>query len=568
VIRLAPAKLDALLERSSELLMAVRTLGQPVAELDALRERVRGWGREVVELEHDPAFASPNVPAALRASLQQVCTRWREAEAELERLTARVGLHQHDLERLVEPLLDDVRRARMLPFSEACRGFDRLARDLARQAGKEVVLRIEGGGVELDRVVLEELKDPLRHLVRNAIDHGLETPAERRAAGKPEAGELHIGASLQGQRVAVVVRDDGRGVDRAAVAAEAERRGLPAPADDASLAALLFRPGFSTAHVVTEVSGRGVGLDVVRERVEAMHGTVALDTAGGRGAGFTLSVPLTLSGLRALLVRVGRGFFALPSAAVGGLLAVLRSEIALLEGREAVAWKGRHVPLVHLSSYLGVPSDSLDAAASLPAVVVVAGERAVVCVVDELVAESEITVRSLGPRLRHLSGLAGATLLSDGRVALILSATALLRAASEGKGPVALASSAADGLRPRPHVLLVEDSLTTRSLEKMILEAAGYRVTAAVDGRDALDRVDDLGVDLVVSDVQMPRVDGVELTRALRANPRFATLPVVLVTGLGTDVDRQRGLEAGANAYLVKSAFDQAELLATLEQLL
>jgi len=568
VVRLSPAKLDALLDRSGALLTAVYARSQPVLVLDEVCERMRTWARESLELERDlHELLGPSAPD-LRARIHRVTTRWRDVGAELERLAVRVRIQQHELELLAEPLLDDVRRARMLPFAEACQGFDRLVRDLARQARKEVVLSIDGSAVELDRVVIEQLKDPLRHLVRNAIDHGLEEPAERRAAGKPEAGSVVIGATLHGARVAIVVRDDGRGIDRAAVASEATRRGLVPPADEAALAALLFQAGFSTARVVTDVSGRGVGLDIVRERVEAMHGTVTIESEAGRGSTFSLSVPLNLSGLRAMLVRVGRGLFAFPSAAVGGLIAVPRADLVTVEGREVVPWQGRHVPLVHLGSFLGQRADRVEAAPTVPAVNGVVGERAVACVVDELVAEQEITVRTLSPRLSHLPALAGATLLADGSVALILSATALLRAAMEPSRSTSLAAAPTAREPKRPHVLLVEDSLTTRSLEKMILEAAGYRVTPTVDGRDALDRLDTLDVDLVVTDVQMPRVDGFELTKALRGSTRFASLPIVLVTGMGSDADRKRGLEAGADAYLVKSAFDQAELLATLVQLL
>ena len=559
MVRLPSAKLDTLLDATGELHVAVGGLAQRVHELDALRERLT-HRRGAPPLPAMGALGFASVRAAGEADL--------DAAAEIERVASRLAAHQHDLERLMEPLLEAVRRARMLPFAEACQGFDRLVRDLARQAGKQVQLRIEGGGVELDRAVLEELKDPLRHLVRNAVDHGVETPDERLRLGKPAVGTVGVEASVQGARVVITVSDDGRGIDRSAVRAEAVRRGLPEPVDDAGVSALLFRAGFSTARVVSEVSGRGVGLDVVRARVDAVQGEVVVASEPGRGARFTLQVPLTLSTLRAVLFRAGRGTFALPSSSIGGLVRLAPEDVLAVEGREAMAWRERHVPLVRLASCLGLPADGPVDPSGLPVIVVTVAERSIAFVVDELQAEREVTIRPLGPRLRHLPALAGASLLPDGGVALILGAAALHRAALEvGPAAHAVAPSTDEGSR-RPRVLLVEDSLTTRSLETMILEAAGYDVTPAIDGRDALDRIGALDVDVVVSDVQMPRLDGFTLVRALRALPRYTGLPIVLVTGMASDEDRRRGLEAGANAYLVKSAFDQAELLATIASLL
>jgi two-component system chemotaxis sensor kinase CheA len=545
MVRLPSAKLDALLDATGELHVAVGGLAQRVHELETLRER----------LAHHRAASSAGANGF-------------DAAAEIERVASRLAAHQHDLERLMEPLLEAVRRARMLPFAEACQGFERLVRDLARQAGKQVQLRVEGGGVELDRAVLEELKDPLRHLVRNAVDHGVETPDERLRVGKPAVGTVGVEASVQGARVVITVSDDGRGIDRGAVRAEAVRRGLPEPVDDAAVSALLFRAGFSTARVVSEVSGRGVGLDVVRARVDAVQGEVVVASEPAVGARFTMQVPLTLSTLRAVLFRAGRGTFALPSSSIGGLARLAPEDILAVEGREAMAWRERHIPLVRLAACLGLPTDGPVDPSGLPVIVVTVSERSIAFVVDELQAEREVTIRPLGSRLRHLPALAGASLLPDGGVALILGAAALHRAALEvGPAAHAAAPSTDEGSR-RPRVLLVEDSLTTRSLETMILEAAGYDVTPAIDGRDALDRIGALDVDVVVSDVQMPRLDGFTLVRALRALPRYAGLPIVLVTGMASDEDRRRGLEAGANAYLVKSAFDQAELLATIASLL
>jgi two-component system chemotaxis sensor kinase CheA len=452
-----------------------------------------------------------------------------------------------------------------------------MIRDLADAADKQIVLNVEGGDVELDRSILEGLKDPLRHLVRNAIDHGAETPAERRSAGKTPQVQLTVSAALRGDHVEVVVADDGRGLDLEALRQQLRRRNLPDPADERELAQAVFLPGLSTRRLVTDVSGRGVGLDVVKGRVEAMHGTVGLSSEPGRGTRFTLAVPLTLTTLRALLVSAAGQTFAIVSAAVQKLVRVDPAAVRTVEGRPLLALGGPPLPVAELADVLGLRAagSHREERDRRPAVIVSTGERRAAFLVDEFLAEQEVVVKNLGGRIRRLRHVVAATVLPSGRIALVLNTGNLVRSALAHGPTVAPVWSAGERLGAAPpraparkRILLADDSVTTRTLEQSILEAAGYEVLTAADGAAAWQVLQEKGADLLVSDVDMPRLDGFDLTERVRASSRFRDLPVVLVTAREQAEDRARGAAVGADAYLGKSVFDQQELLTVLTQLI
>ncbi|MDP2310392.1 MAG: response regulator [Pseudomonadota bacterium] len=460
--------------------------------------------------------------------------------------------------------LDEViRRLRMIPFREGTAHLDRAARDVGASTSKDIALVIVGGDLEVDRAVLDALRDPLLHLVRNAVDHGLEAPWERVSAGKPARGTVTVTATLCGADVLVTVTDDGRGIDPDMIRAQLRRRGLPVPEDERDLVRSIFSPGFSTAAMITDVSGRGVGLDVVRKAAEELRGSI--DVTAGQGTTFSVRVPLTLSTLRVLEVGVAGNTYVFPASAVRILLRVGAEDIRSVRGVATIALDGRPVPLVPLAGLLGLPSSSPLARGKVPVVVLSHGSE-VALVVDELVSEREVMVKGLGPRLRGSKVVSGATLLPSGRVGLILDVPEVVARARRGSGTVGSIVAGQDAA-PKRRVLLCDDSITTRSLEKSILEGAGYTVIVGVDGADAWRLLqENPGIDVVVSDVEMPRMNGFQLTETIRESPRFRHLPVILVTGLATPADRARGLAVGANAYLVKSDFDQQQLLDTIEQ--
>ncbi|MCO5168894.1 MAG: response regulator [Planctomycetes bacterium] len=546
-VRVPTTRVDRLLALAGELLVARTGLDARWGELDAVRGGV--------------AAAAAQAPPALKERL-------RGLEREVERLAAGVRAGQAALHGAAGALEDGLEGLRMLPFEELAPGLDRTAREAARDAGKEVELSLRGERAQIDRVVLHALQGPLRHLVRNAVDHGLEAPDRRRALGKPPRGRVVVEAAVRGAHVDVVVTDDGAGVDLDAVRERARALGLAPPAgegEEAALLGLLFRPGFTTARSVTGLSGRGVGLDVVAREVGAVHGRVAVRHTPGQGVRVTIAVPVTLATLRVVLVTVGGQTFALPETVVERLVRLAPGDLRSVGGGLAAAVEGEVLDVLSLARVLDLP----EAPTSRPgerrlAALVAAGDRRALVLVDGLEGELEAVVKGLGRRVRRLRHVVGVTLLADGRLVPILGGAGLgerLRAPA-GRAPALLVEP-----RRRPRVVLAEDSLTTRTLEESILITAGYEVLAAPDGEEAWRLLQERGADAVVADVQMPRLDGLGLTRRVRASRRHRDLPVVLVTGLGSDEDRRRGLEAGASAYVVKSAFDQRELLATLERL-
>ncbi|WP_095991378.1 hybrid sensor histidine kinase/response regulator [Cystobacter fuscus] len=542
-VRVSAQKLDALLARSGELRVAGLRLEGRVETLEAV-------GEELTHLRQRLTGAE-----ALAA---------RRLEMRLAQLGRALAADRRTLMQAASGLDEEVRRARTLPFAEGCAGLERSARDLARAAGKQVRLEVQGGALELDRSLLQGLREPLLHLMRNAVAHGVEAPAARREAGKPEEGVVKLTARLRGGRVQVVVEDDGRGLDLGAIREKARARGLPV-LDDAGDARLIFMPGLTTTEAVTAVSGRGVGLDVVRSQVEALRGSVDVSFVPGQGTRFVMDVPLTLSTLRVLLVLVSGQTFAVAGESVERLLRLAPGDVRRVEGRQLWAGPEALIPLSTLAQVLGLPAGTPRAHPS--ALLLSSGEVHAVLGVDEVVAEQEVLIRGLGPRIRRARHVSGVAVLPDGRLAPLLNAPSLVRAA-EGRTATAGLFPATVAPTARRRVLLADDSMTTRALEQSILEAAGYEVLVCSDGQEAWERLQTEGADALVSDVEMPRMDGFTLTEAVRGSPRFGRLPVVLVTARSSPEDKTRGLQVGASAYLVKSAFDQSHLLETLRQLL
>jgi two-component system chemotaxis sensor kinase CheA len=554
MVRVPVSKIDQILARAGELLLARHRLDLRARAVDTLYRFVDEWLEEWNAVDR----------------FSDTGDNLRRLERELKRLSALLAQDSRALDAVAGGLDAEVGNVRMLPLSEACGGLERLARDLARAGGKNVGLTVDSGQIELDRTVLEAIKDPLVHLVRNAVDHGIEMPEERLAARKPHDGQVTVSAALHGSHVEVVIFDDGRGLDLDAIRAKARKNNIVVPDDDAAVAQLIFLPGFSTARLITEISGRGIGLDVVWSQVARLNGSVNVSFEPGRGTRFTLALPLTLTRLRALLVRDGGRVYAFDAAAVARVVSVGQADIRMIEGREVILTRTAPVPIVSLARALGLP-DRRSSTGKISVVILASGEQEAAFAVEELIAEGEIFVKNLGVRLGRVGHTTGATIMPDGSIALILSAPGLLKDALGQTGLGTLAASLGEpGPPARKRLLVIDDSITTRTLMQSVLDAAGYDVTVMVDGADAWAALQQRGaeLDLVVSDIEMPRMDGFALTQAIRSSSHVADLPVVLVTARSSDEDKARGMEVGANAYLVKSTFDQTALLDTIAQLL
>ena len=505
--------------------------------VEAIRQ-VEGWNRD------------------LRDALQRA---WEELEE------VRI---QQDL--LATELRHQVLGIRMQSLGVVFETFPRAVRDLAREFGKEVEFVVTGGEVELDRRIIEALGEPLLHLIRNALDHGLEAPAVRQAAGKPARGRLAIRAWEKGNRVVVEVEDDGAGIDPAVLRETAVRKGVLRPdaaqaLSDADALGLIFRPGFSTSRLITDVSGRGVGMEIVQTVLERMRGSVTVDSTPGPGTRVILDLPLSLAMLPALLVRTGGVTYALPASAVERVARFQPEELQSLEGRRAARLEGETIPLVELASLLGVPCDRAEGGA-VTAVLLRAGTRRVGFLVEEVLDEGEVVLKELGPFLGKVDVVAGATVLGSGEVVLILDPGTLIRLA-RGAPVAAPGRPVAPALAPA-RLLVVEDSLIARDLERTILESAGFQVEVALDGLDALEKLGTGDYDLVITDIEMPRMDGFELLGRIRAQERTRGLPVIVVTNREKAEDKRRGMELGADAYILKSSFDQSSLLDTIQRLI
>jgi len=460
-------------------------------------------------------------------------------------------------ERMLGELKDTAIGMRTLPLSVITRRLPVAVRDLARAAGKDIELVITGADTEIDRVILESLYDPLAHLLRNAVIHGIESPAERERAHKPSRGRLEVRAVARGSLVEIVVADDGTGVSPQ-VLEEARRAG--------SLTDVLARAGYSTAPEVTDLAGRGVGLDAVRSYARSVGGGLEVRSEPGHGMEVILLLPLALALLEVLLFERGRAVYGVPLVVVEEVVMV--TQTLWLEGRPAVEVRGRPLPVADVAALLGAPAPPLSARS--PALVISAGGRHAIATCDAVLGEEEVVVKPLGPLFGGIEGYLGTAILGDGRIALLVEPSMLTRGPGRvPRVPSPPEASPAQAQAQAPKILVVEDSFTVRELQRTILEAAGYPVVTARDGRDALGVLDrDAEIALVVTDLEMPELNGLELTRAIRAGRDRSALPVVIVTSHGSEDDRRKGAEAGADAYMTKQGFDQQALLATVERLL
>jgi two-component system sensor histidine kinase and response regulator WspE len=462
----------------------------------------------------------------------------------------------------------------MRPLADGIRGFPRLVRDVSRSLGKHVRLEIRGEQTGVDRDILEKLEAPLSHLIRNALDHGIEQPARREAAGKPPIGTVVLEARHRAGMLQITVTDDGQGIDVGHIKARAVSLGLVTPqvADQLSTAELLdflFIPGFSTRSVVTEISGRGVGLDVVQSMTKAVGGGVRVATETGRQTVFTLQLPITMSVIRALLVDIDGEPYAFPLTRIDQIISCRRDDIRTLEGRQYVDLDGVAIGLVLATQVLDLEAAAAPVAAdALPVVVISDIGRKFGVIVNAFLGERDLEVRPLDPRLGKVPDISSASLLENGDPVLIVDVDDLVRSIDglmTGRRLTRVEfERMAEQPRRRKRILVVDDSITVRELERQLLQSQGFEVDVAVDGMDGWNVLRGGQYDLVVSDVDMPRLDGIGLVSLIKADPARKHIPVVIVSYKDREEDRLRGLEAGANRYLTKTSFHDQTFLHTI----
>lgn len=578
-VRVAVAKLEAQLLQAEEILAAKLTAAQRAFDLRELAGRFEAWRRGWTSIEadvrelHQARSASP-VLARLLDFFDSSLETLKSLESRAAALSRTADQDHHAVGKLIDDLLVDSKKLLLLPFSTISASFPKLVRDLSRDQGKEADLTIQGDDVEIDKRILEEIKDPVVHLLRNSIDHGIETSEERVRRGKPPRAAITIAVSqVNGNKVQLLVSDDGAGIDISKVKESAVHRGMITPEEAAALGEselqrLIFRSEVTTSPIITQVSGRGLGLAIVQEKAEKLGGEVTVESKPGVGTTFRIVMPATRATFRGILVEVEGHLLVVPTMQVERVGRTRPQDIQTVQGRDTIAFEGRAVPLVRLSDALELPLTQRNEipAAGSPIMVLGNGDHRVAYMVDAVLDEQEVLVKPLRTPLSRVRNVAAATVLGSGRVAPILNVADLLKSARRpARASSGVATKAPVTARS---ILVAEDSITSRMLLKSILESAGYRVKTAVDGMEAFTLLRAEHFDLVVSDVEMPRLSGFDLTARIRADQKMADLPVVLVTALETREDRERGIDAGANAYIVKGSFDQSNLLEAVRRLI
>jgi len=476
---------------------------------------------------------------------------------------------------LTSRMQKEMMKVRMIPVSYLFNSFPRAMRDLAFQKGKDVQLTFAGEDTQLDRNIISEIKDPLMHIVRNAIDHGLEPPEERLRKGKPAAGTILLKAFQKGSQVIVEITDDGSGINVPKVRAKAVELGLLTEKNVGSqsenqLFAILFSPHFTTQDTVSETSGRGVGLNVVSEKIRLLKGLVEVKSQPDKGTTFTIKLPLTLAVTENLIVSSGSENYAVPIHSVVETVRISAGDIRTVETKEAVSIRGHIVPLIRLKDVFQLSAKGIVEKKYFSVIVVQSAEKRLGILVDRIAGRAEIVLKALGDPLAAIPHIAGATILGDGHVILIIDVPSLIDSAQgiDSASVRPAERSARHKIARKKTILLAEDTLSTAVLEKNVLESVGYLVVLAKDGWEAFEKVKRESFDLVITDVLMPRVNGFELTEKIKKDPAYKSIPVIIVTTRESEADKRRGLEAGADAYILKSEFTAEGLLDTIEGLI
>jgi two-component system sensor histidine kinase and response regulator WspE len=574
VLRVTAERLNSLLDLSSKSLVETQRIKPYLASLQRLK-RIQGSSSRALE-DLETSFGEGGLNEEAQKALDEARRFMAEAQQMLVHQTAELDEYGWLAGQRAQQLYDTALACRMRPFADVLSGQARMVRDLGRELGKQVRLEIDGEKTQVDRDVLEKLEAPLTHLLRNAVDHGIEMPEQRLAAGKPAEGLIRLKASHQAGQLLVELSDDGAGVDLERVRSSIIKRQL-SPAETAAqlseeeLLTFLFLPGFSMKDKVTEISGRGVGLDAVHDMVRQLRGVVVAHQQSGQGTRFVMEVPLTLSVVRSLVVEVGGEAYAFPLAHIERMSDVHSEDIVQLEGRQHFWHEGRHVGLVAASQLLQRPA-SQNAEGVLKVVVIRERDAVYGVAVERFIGERTLVVLPLDPRLGKVQDISAGALLDDGSAVLIIDVEDMLRSVEKLLNTGRLEridrrNRQADTV-VRKRVLVVDDSLTVRELQRKLLVNRGYQVAVAVDGMDGWNALRSEDFDLLITDIDMPRMDGIELVTLVRRDTRLQSLPVMVVSYKDREEDRRRGLDAGADYYLAKASFHDDALLDAVAELI
>jgi len=563
-IRVDAEKLDELVKLMGEIVSGHNRMKQRAADV---REAERTAKRSLALIERLEAAGETDLSA-----VQEVREMARLLGSRLKQLTSGMSedIAMHEL--FTRELREKSLMLRMVPLSTVFDALPRMVRDLAGSVGKKVDLVVVGGEIELDKKLTEKVRDPIIHMIRNAVDHGIETPEARLRAGKSEKGTVSISACYEDGKVFIEIRDDGAGISRDRVREKALRKKMFSESElgamsDSELVELVFLPGFSTSTLVTDVSGRGVGMDLVRKNiVEELGGVITTTTEEGKGTVFLIRLPLTLAIVRLLLFTVSETTLAFPAYYVREIIRVRESELISVVDKKAVRLRDELIPVVTLKTLLGLPEKNRVVCPAPYLLITVMGNAKLGLIVDGLLDEEDMVIKPLPGHMKNVRMVTGVTISGKNEIINILHLPAIVEASREvreKKAPEGPAGKKQQALR----ILVVDDSLTTRDIEKSILESHGYMVDLAGDGLEGLEKAGELLYDVIITDIEMPRMDGFSMTQRLRADQRYKDTPIIIVTSREKEEDKKRGISVGADAYIVKGDFNQSNLLETVQNL-
>lgn len=575
IVRISLQKLDQISAITEDLTISKMEMMQHLNEIKQLYEDSQSFSREWVQSlaalkqtedtsilahqESSPLTATTSAINRFRISTQKLYKQMRES-------TNRFSL-------LFMQLQDQMRSMHLVPATTQLQPLGRNVRDIAQELGKQIDFKISGGEIELDRPILEGIKAPLIHLLRNAIDHGIETPQERIISDKPEIAQLTIEVVKANDRILITVSDDGRGINVNTIADQAIKKNLLAQHEITALSEteildLIFRPGFSSKEIITDISGRGVGLDVVLSNVRNLKGTVKIETQLGKGTHFIINLPLTLSTDHGLMIRIGDDNFAIPISSVEHVTEIKRDEIINIGGSQAILLNDEAIPLRNLATVLELKKNEFKSLDHLFIVVISKGQQRVALLVNEIIGEQELVIKRLKKPLKSIRNVMGAAFVGSDEVIIVLNTNDLVISALR-LGNITPVQVNDESTETKPsHILIVDDSITIRTFQKTTLEACGYHVHVAVDGQNAWNMIQKQDFNLIVTDVEMPFMNGFELTERIKKTDKFKHIPIIIVTSLNSEAEQRRGIEVGADAYIVKSQFESKVLLDVINQLI
>ncbi len=585
-IRVSQRKLDQLFQEVEEMLLLKLAALHQINDLKRMQEELKRWEKKWIAVQSDYLSLREDNEKNINSGSSKrrysnvlKFVEWQQKfmkafKENINILSKISSLNFRQAGGIVDTLIEDTRRILMQPFSVLLEIFPRMVRDISHSQNKEVQFEIVGDDIEVDRRILEEMKNPLIHLIRNAIDHGIELPAVRLENNKPSCGNIKIVASqLSGRSMEILISDDGQGVNCSKIKKKAISLGLLSEKEasaqtEQETLKLIFQPEVSTSSIITEISGRGIGLEIVAEKVDSLGGQISIETFPGKGTTFKIVLPLTLTTFRGLLLKISDTLFIIPSNNVKKVIHLKNENLKSVEGRQILSLD--EVPIAYLSL-----NDILQIAGKKPvknhnyAIIIKSGDNIVALGIDEAISEQEMLVKPFGPHLKRVKNILGATITESGDVILILNPQDLIKSLVKSNISDARSHVSKKNVKiKKKNILVVEDSMTSRMLLKNILETAGYEVKTAIDGLEGLSLFKLNPYDLVLSDVEMPNMDGFTLASKIRNLENGKAIPIVLCTSRNTPADRERGIDVGANAYFEKSNFTQGKFLETIKKLL